>query len=244
MIRLSGPALALALPVVLVGLGWAVLRLAGGPAADQTLWPPVAGDVAALAAADPLSLVVLGTSLSARNPWPEGLRARLEACRGGPVVLTVVAAPGENSDWGRKQMAAVLAAAPDLVLVEFTINDADLRDGVPLGRSRENHAAILADLAAARPGAVPVLVVLSPAIGLRGALRPFYDRYRALYAQLAEAAGAGLVDLDPVWQAALRAGDRRAILPDGIHPTAAATARITLPPLAARLGPLLGCAEG
>lgn len=238
------PALALMIPAVLAVLGWGALRLAGGPSADQSLWPPVVGDVEALATADPLSLVVLGTSLSARNPWPEGLRARLESCRGSPVALAVVAAPGETSDWGRAQIADVLAAAPDLVLIEFTINDADLRDGVPLDRARENHAAILADLAAARPAAVPVLMALSPARGLRGAVRPFYNRYRALYAQLAAAHGAGFVDLDPAWQAALRAGDRREILPDGIHPTAAATARITLPPLATRLGPLLGCAEG
>ncbi len=230
--------------LLLGGCGWVLLRAAQGPAGDLSLWPPRAGDLAGLAAAEPLRLAVLGTSLSASDPWPETLRAALEACRGRPVALAVVAGSGQNSDWGRAQLPRLLAAAPDLVLIEFAMNDADLRDGLSPARARENHRAILAALAGAHPGAVPVLVAMNPAFPPRGLARPFLGRHRARYAALAAETGAGFADLVPAWRAALAAGGQRAMIPDGVHPLRGATAAVTVPELLARIGPLAGCTEG
>ena len=89
----------------------------------------------------PARIVAFGTSLTAREGWPEALAARLEACLGHPVELIRVARNGAGSDWALGQTGAVIAARPDLVLIEFAVNDADLLDGARLAVSRAKHAA-------------------------------------------------------------------------------------------------------
>lgn len=192
---------------------------------------------------DGLVLAVLGTSLTARSTWPEALAEALGRCSGRQVRLVRIARPGANSSWGRQQAAALAAARPDLVLVEFTINDADIRDGVWLEQSRENHRAMVAELRQAVPEASLALVTLNPPRGWRRLTRPFLGRYLDLYAELAAQEGIGLIDLDPVWRAALDGGAAAALVPDGLHPAPAAVARITGPALLKAIGPAVsaGC---
>lgn len=183
----------------------------------------------------PLRLTVFGTSLSAPSQtWPEALAARIEACRGAPVELGRVAGIDRGSAWALGQVDRVAAQDPDLVLVEFAINDADLLDGVLPPRARAQHAALLAALRAALPEARLVLLTMSPARGPRGWLRPFLARHYAQYGPLAAAAGTGLVDLHARWRAA--PGTAAALAADGLHPDPDAAAAIAAPALAAWLG--------
>lgn len=181
---------------------------------------------------DGLAIAVLGTSLTAGADWPEALRGRLADCTGRAVRLARFARPGAHSGWGVAQVPRVVAARPDIVLVEFTINDADIRDGLSLARSRETHLAMIDGLRAARPGVVIGLLVLNPPRGMRSLTRPFLWRYRALYQDLAEAERLGLLDLDPLWRAAF-AKRGAALAPDGLHPTPAAVAEVAQPALSA-----------
>ena len=101
-----------------------------------------------------LHLVAAGTSLTSRGFWPDDLGARLGRCLGVPVVVDRVAKAGANSDWGLAQVPGIVALSPDLVLIEFAINDADMLDGVALERSRGNLRAIIAGVRDSRPEAL------------------------------------------------------------------------------------------
>lgn len=196
--------------------------------------------------APPLRLAVFGTSLTAGSRWPEATAAALERCLDRPVVLIRRARPGAGSAWGRTETAQLAANDPDIVLIEFAINDADLRDGIGLATARANHLAILAALAASRSGGMPevrlVLMTMSPAEGLRGLLRPglgrHYAAYRTLAAETGETGmGAGLVDLYSRWRALPQSARG---LTDGLHPEDAVAQAVILPVLVPYLARLAG----
>lgn len=194
----------------------------------------------------PLRLVVLGTSLTARGTWPEELAAALRACRPGPVLLRRVAKAGAASDWGRAAAARALAASPwkndvpappDLMLVEFAINDASLARGPALSASVANMAAIL-DQAAATGGTSVALLTMNPAWGRERLERPGFAAYVEAHVALARARGAGVIDTLAAWRS-LPEARRRSFAPDDLHPTEDGMRAILLPALAGALNPSL-----
>ena len=202
------------------GLIWAVWLT---PRHDPGATP---ADIALSAPETPVRhLAVLGTSLSL-GPWPETLRAALSACQGHDVRLTRVAEPGATSLDGLSRLSRITEAAPDLVLIEFAINDADLTDGLARDDAANNLATMLDVLALETPDARVMLMTMSPAHGLRGLKRPFLARYYDDVRRLAATHGTGLADLYPRW---LAREDWRDALPDGLHPTQAA-AEALIPP--------------
>lgn len=195
------------------------------------VWPrslPAPADIALSAPERPVRhLAVLGTSLSLGS-WPEALRAALSACQGHAVRLTRVADPGANSFQGLSALSRIIDADPDLVLIEFAINDADLADGLARDDAANNIATMLDALALEAPDAQVMLLTMSPAHGLRGLKRPFLARYYGDVRTLAAAHGTGLADLYPRWRTR---EDWRAALPDGLHPTETAARAMILPVL-------------
>ena len=190
-----------------------------------------------LADSAPLHILAFGTSLTARNHWPDRLAATLRACLEHPVTLNRVAAPGANALWGVQAVERVIAQAPDVVLIEFAINDADLRDGVSLTQAKTHLEMILTRLRTELPQTQPVLLTMSPATGLRGGLRPRLAAHYAQVTEIAAAQGLAAIDLYPRW---LTAGLTREEMPDGLHPTDAATARVVDPALRAAFVTAMG----
>ena len=178
----------------------------------------------------PLTIVALGTSLTARGGWPLPLEAALERCLHRPVAVRVVARSGQDSTWGVSALDQVAAQRPDVVLVEFAVNDAALHHWIGFERSRRNMQAILDRLADLNPRPRVFVMAMNPVSGLRGALRPSLDRYAAMHRDVAQAAGAGFIDHGPAWRALAPDALARAI-PDGTHPDPAVAARIMVPAL-------------
>ncbi len=189
-----------------------------------------------------LRLTVFGTSLSAATPsgtlWPDRLAAALEACHGRSVTLTRVARPGAGSAWALTQIGAVAAGRPDLVLIEFAINDADRRDGVSVATSRAQHVQLLASLSDALPDAQTVLMAMNPVTGpVQRIVRGRLGRYHAFHPDVAQAHGAGFVDLSRRWRQAMAAPDWPTdALPDGLHPRGEIAAAVIVPALIDYLG--------
>ena len=184
-----------------------------------------------------LRVTTFGTSLTARYDWPAGLQAALAACLGRPVTVTPVARPGAGSAWALTQLDTVAATAPDLILVEFAINDADLRDGVPLARAKAQHQSLISALRAAAPGAQIALMTMNPASGARGLARPWLAAHYLAYRDLAAEHGTGLIDLWPRWLALPETA--RGLQADGLHPDPAVAAGVIVPAVAGYLAP--GC---
>ena len=194
--------------------------------------------------ARPVRILLLGTSLSARGSWSATLEARLAACRSGAVAVEVLARPGHSIRWGRPALQRRLAQGPrpDLIIAEFSINDATLLRGLSLARARAETQGLIADVGEA--GIPLYLATMSPAFGWNWFERPGHRRYTALYRELAADHGTGLIDTEARWHA-LDSSARARALPDGLHPTDAAMQAITVPAFAAALAPLIspGCAD-
>lgn len=193
--------------------------------ASRPVAPPVDRLGAEWRGYQPARIVALGTSLTAGNGWPDRLSASLSACFERSVEVVRVAEPGRGSGWALTQIDRVVGLAPDMVLIELAINDADVRDGVSLRDSLGQHEALVEALDTRLPKARIALMTMSPAYGLRGVFRfrlaAYYEANRAV----AEAVNIGLIDFYPRWQAAedIEAPD------DGLHPSDAATAQVMDP---------------
>jgi lysophospholipase L1-like esterase len=138
---------------------------------------------------------------------------------------------GRDSAWGLGTVERrVLAHDPHVVLVEFSINDADRRRGISLAVSRRNTEAILDRIRAAAPGCRTLLMTMSPALGRHARVRPDLEAYYDLYRRLARERGLALADHLAAWKALDPAALRRS-LPDGLHPAPAAACSIILPGL-------------
>jgi acyl-CoA thioesterase-1 len=196
----------------------ALLAPAGGPAG----------------AAEPLTIVALGTSLTEGSDWPQRLGARLSACWERPVRVESVARSGMTSTWGLQQVERVASLRPDFVLVEFAMNDANWRRFVSRERSRANVVAIGRGLRERIPRSKVFLVTTNVVHGLRGMMRPNVGAYYEQYRAIAVSEGIGLIDLAPIWAALPREALRRA-LPDGVHPTPDAFERVALSAVVAAL---------
>lgn len=188
----------------------------------------------------PARIVAFGTSLTASNPWPDHLQTRLTACLGREVEVIRVARNNRDSDWGTANFDRVLAARPDTVLMEFAINDADIKDGMRPSISRERTEALLDRIATELPGTQVMLMTMNPVTGPRQRLQRFWlEGYYALYRDIAAERDLALADLTPRWHAAW-AADPGLVPEDGLHPTEAATTQVVLPVVAEALGRAAG----
>jgi len=181
--------------------------------------------------AQSLRIIALGTSHTARGGWQRPLADALKTCLGRPVDVIDHGKSGANSQWGLGQVPQVAAASPDIVLIEFGANDAALHSGVSEAASRTNITAMVRELRSRVPGVRIILMAMNPMHGLRGALRPWLDDYYDMHRALAAALGVEFVDHRPAWRR-MSADDRDRVIPDGVHPDAAAAAGIVVPALA------------
>lgn len=167
---------------------------------------------------DAIRIVAMGTSLTARYDWPMAVTGTIAECLDRPVETTVVAKSGHTSHWGRAQIERVTLAKPDVVLIEFAVNDADLRHWMSVTKSRENHQEIITRVHAALPNARIILMGTNPISGLRAWLRPRYQIYLDTYATLAQNdPRIGWMDMSPLWRTRIDRDGREIIL-DGLHP--------------------------
>lgn len=180
----------------------------------------------------PFRIVAFGSSLTQSNPWPDQLAAQLSLCLGTRVEMIRVARNGAGSHWGLGAVDRVLAANPDLVLMEFSINDADIFDGVSLHRSAAQHTVLIERLGAKISSGQIVLMTMNPVSGPHLISRAFLSRYYALLVDLADQYGTALADIYADWLA-LPIAQRR--FADGLHPAPEDTARVIVPGLVRRI---------
>ena len=188
-------------------------------------------------------ILILGTSLTSRGNWPEELGQRLSACANADVIVTRLARPGATSSWGLKALndyfGQIGSKSPDILITEFSGNDASLYHGFPLYVSHKNHLKIL-ELANSK-SVIVFLATMSPAWGMNALERPGQSRYHALYRELAVREHIGLIDTVLTWSD-LPLTERTKFVPDGLHPSEDGMHVITVPAFFEALKPIV-CAE-
>ena len=179
-------------------------------------------------------VVTFGTSLTARGGWQEPLARALSEAQDHAVEVEIVAQPGQDSRWALANVDRVIALSPDVVLMEFAINDASLLHLMPVRESRRNTVALISRLREGAPQAALFLMAMNPVWGRRVLIRPRLAYYYNQQAVIARDMGAGFIDHRPAWRRFSAAELRRAI-PDGGHPKPAIAGQVMVPAIMAAL---------
>jgi len=175
-------------------------------------------------------IVTFGTSLTERGGWQLPLQDALSKCLGRPVLVDSIARSGATSEWALEKIGDVIAAKPDIVLIEFYANDAALDRFMTVGRSRQNMAMILGQLKQQLPRARIIVMGMNPIFRIRGFIRPFISSYIDAHRQLAIDMGLDFYDNQPAW-AELSPDQLAAAIPDGSHPLPSAASAVIVPGL-------------
>ena len=182
---------------------------------------------------DVRTILVLGDSLSAAygmevsESWPSLLQERLEA-EGLAYEVFNSSIAGETTQGGLARLPRLLEKQrPAVVLIELGGNDG-LR-GLPLEVTRSNLASMIDQSRAIGAAIILSEIRIPPNYG-----RTYTEKFNGLFHELAEQDGVTLLPV-LLQDIALEPG---MMLPDGIHPTAAAQP-VILDVVWAQLAPLL-----
>jgi lysophospholipase L1-like esterase len=181
------------------------------------------------------TVVVYGTSLTHGGAWTKALHDWFEKQYPQQVKFINSGGPGQNSDWGRAQLAnKVLAHHPDLVILEFSYNDAHAKFKLSVERAAENLAAMVKALREQNPQMSIILQTMNvpwdaPGDRLPAANRPELQAYNDNYRTLAKEESLPFVDHYLAWKVLFDQDPRkyRRWLPDGSHPSAEASVAVT-----------------
>ena len=113
----------------------------------------------------PQKIVVYGTSLTAAGQWSSQMLTALQFSYPGLVTLVNSGGSGMESDWGVANLQTrVLDQNPDVVFIEFSVNDSVDRFNLTLARANANLAPMMNGIKAARPECEIILQVMNPVI--------------------------------------------------------------------------------
>lgn len=202
-----------------------------------------------------VTIVTLGTSLTGgRWPWPTVMMEWLDNQWPGQFELhnlgvgasasqTVPAMEGSAYIWkrcGLDRLDEAVALEPDLVFIEFAVNDAYRPYGISLEASRRNLLTMIDRFQASDPATKIVLQTMNPVIdhgGPHATDRPQLSEYSQICRDVAQERGLLLVDHYPNWLELLSEDRDRflELVPDGIHPQLPGYRAILLPELKERL---------
>ena len=124
----------------------------------------------------------------------------------------------------------IRAERPDIVLIEFAANDADVTEFMSLSHSSANMTEIVSRLRDSKTRPTVYVMAMNPVSGLRGMIRPFLGQYEEAHAAIARKLGAGFIDHRPAW-ARLSDEEMAKAIADGAHPDPATTSRVIVPGL-------------
>lgn len=217
--------------------------------AETTSPAPVQGEretgsalVRNLTAGKPQTIVYYGTSLTAAGAWTRLLTESLKAKFPGQVTAHNTGGPGMHSGWGVSNLEQrVLSHKPDVVFLEFSVNDSVARFRFSPEQARNNLTKMIDRIQAALPGCEIILQTMNPVIdrpeGDSG-WRPKLSVYQDVYREVAAERGLMLIDHMPAWTRLLETDEKRFrdYVPDGLHPDESGYQQIVMPELRRKLG--------
>jgi len=193
------------------------------------------------------TIVVFGTSLTQGGAWPKQVETWLNGLghKGKATVLNKGLSGSDTQSHGLRHLDRdVIALKPDVVFVEFGMNDCIQRDGdkepkVPLEKFKENLGTIVDRIRKEVPKAEIILLTMNPAADsektpnsgkFRAALLDYYEAVRGI----GKTKKLLVIDTYAAWKEVDAARVKR-LIPDGVHPSAAGNEAVTTPAIKAAL---------
>lgn len=187
-------------------------------------------------------IVAYGTSLTAGGAWVSQLSDALN--QRFPGLATVINSGGSGmwSKWGIDNLdKRVISKKPDVVFIEFCINDSVERFHCTVAKSKANLETMITRILKSNPRCEIFLMTMTPGDkypqGHRSH-RKGIATYYAMYQSVAKKRGLLLIDHYSSWKK-LQSRDPKLFqkyVPDTIHPTAAGCANVVTPRLLQALG--------
>ncbi|MES2474207.1 MAG: SGNH/GDSL hydrolase family protein [Verrucomicrobiota bacterium] len=184
-------------------------------------------------------IVVYGTSLTASAAWPGDLQTTLRASYGSKAKVINAACGGMDSRWGMANLSnRVLRQRPDVVFLEFTINDALAESRLTVAESMANLTSMLTQIRQESPDCDLVVMIMNPPTGEAWKKRPNINAYAAGYRRVAKKLSCRLIDFSPIWNDLIKHHPDRwnTYAPDGLHPNKLACREVILPRLLEKVG--------
>jgi acyl-CoA thioesterase-1 len=195
-------------------------------------WADMTPKLAQAKPGEPIRIVTYGTSLTAVGGWQSDLQESLRSCTGSNIGVVNLGQGRMASDWGLGNVERVIDAKPDIILIEFSINDAFIEKRISLDESMQNNRSIIRKIRDGSTKPVEIyLMTMNYTIGDIEKARPNHARYYELYRHLAAEEGVRLIDNAPLWRAKRITEPEimAKLIPDTIHPTADAFRQVALP---------------
>lgn len=187
----------------------------------------------------PQTAVVYGTSLSHTAEWPKALKTYFDTqFPPGLVTFANAASSGKESNWGVANLKKrVLSQNPDLVIIEFSMNDSATKHGISVEKAIGNLDTMVTALRKQNPQVDVVLQTMNtvwdspnvPEDKKAASARPNLDQYYESYRKYAGDHRLPLVDQTPDWKK-LQEQDPdkfKRWIPDGTHPIPEASLAVT-----------------
>lgn len=182
------------------------------------------------------TIVVYGTSLctlpDGTLTWPAMLQDSINAIYPDAVEVINSARSAMWSTWGVQNLdEKVLSKKPDMVLIEFGMNDAYLPYHTSLEVCRINVEYMIDRIKEANPQCEIVLQIMNMPIREHLEKRPHINAYYDVYRKIARKRKLKLIDHYAYWTGILKQGEEEFLkyVPDGIHPRALAWKTYTVP---------------
>jgi len=184
------------------------------------------------------TVIVYGTSLTAGAEWPKAMKSYFDKQFPGLVTFVNAAQSGEHSDWGVTNLQKrVLAKNPDLVFIEFSVNDAATKHNISTEHSKTNLDTMVKALQRQNPRMDIVLMTMNsgwdspdePSHKKYASDRPHMGDYYAVYRDYAHEHGLPLVDNYSLWVKLQQTDEAKfhKWLPEGLHPIPEASLAVT-----------------
>ncbi|MDD8045944.1 MAG: tRNA (N6-threonylcarbamoyladenosine(37)-N6)-methyltransferase TrmO [Verrucomicrobiota bacterium] len=219
---------------------------------------PAAGWMERLQQGDSITIVTLGTSLSAgKAGWPVAMMEWLDSEWPGQTILHNLAVGGSASQTvpamdakptvrnqcGLDRLPEAIASRPDVVFIEFAVNDAFAGYGISPQAGRANLETMIDRLQQALPDSEIILQTMNSVLDTGGHTsatdRPELDEHYEQVRAVARQRGLRLIDHHSRWRALMQQDRQRflELVPDGIHPSLEGCREIIRPGLQAVLKP-------
>jgi lysophospholipase L1-like esterase len=186
---------------------------------------------------------VYGTSLTHGGAWTIATKRWFEEAYPGKVKFVNSGGPGKNSDWGVATLKTkVLDHQPDLVILEFSYNDAHDKFNMPVEQGASNLRKMIEAIRSQKSDTAIVLQTMNigwDAPNGNGSLshRPNLAQYNDNYRTVARELNLPLLDHYVTWKK-LKESDPKTYqryVPDGTHPSSEGSLAVTWPAVKAWL---------